>query len=201
MNRLTTTLGSSIACAALLAAGASGALAAKGPGKAKARAKRAVSARIVGYGTLSALSANAATITTPGNTSLSATLAPGASYTARSQAAAIAGLKVGDQVVLRGRSVNGATTVTALGFNTGAFAIGAAAFAGTVGSAGATSLTVTRGTGQSVTVALSSTTRYIVNGTRATTPPALAAGQKVRVLAKRMTDGSIVAVSIWTKTA
>jgi glucose/arabinose dehydrogenase len=198
MSRRITVLGSSLACAIVLSAGASGVFAAKAQAKAKAKA---ASPALVAYGTLSAISATSATVTTPANTTLTITLDPGAVYVARSQGAATGGLHAGEQVAVRGRSVNGNVTASSVAYNTTAFSIGAAELAGKVASTASGSITLTRANGQNATVTVNTTTKYFVNGKRVATAPALAPGQRIVVAAKRMTDGAFVALSVRTKSA
>jgi hypothetical protein len=148
------------------------------------------------FGTLSAISATSVTVATPSNTSVTATLDAQATYTARSQAAAVAGLKTGDQVAVRGSSVNGTTTARGLDYDTKPFAATAVRYTGTVSSSTGNSLSLTTASGQAVTVQLTSTTTYVVNGAKASSRPTFSANQQVRVSVAQMTDGSLVAQSV-----
>ena len=98
MSRRITALGASLVCAVALAAGTAGVFA--------ATAKPALP-WIVAYGTLTSLNGNAATLTTPSNSTLNIALDPNAVFVARSEGAATGGLHVGEQVAVRGRSLNG----------------------------------------------------------------------------------------------
>jgi hypothetical protein len=208
MSRFTMTAGAAIAAAALLSTGATGVFAAKGTAAHAAKAAKGgkgvatrVGAGMVAYGTLTTLNAGSAVVATPSNGSLTVTLAAGATYTARSQAAATAGLKTGDQVALRGTSVNGAVTARAVIYDTTPFAIGAAALTGTVASSTPTSLSVTTAAGKSVTVQLTGTTRYRVGGKAAASAPTFTANERVQVVAQLLTDGTVVARVVATKAA
>ncbi len=176
MPSIKTIVGTFIAIAVLLCGGVT-AVAARGGGFHGGGGQG-----LVGYGTLTTISAN----------SITATLDPQATYTARSQAAAVAGLKSGNHVALRGRSVNGVVTVRAVDFDTTAFAAAILRYTGTVSSSTANSLTITAG-GQTVTVQLNADTQYVVNGSLTSTRPTFAANQRVRVEAAQMTNGNLVA--------
>jgi hypothetical protein len=196
MFRVKTIIGTALVSTALLAASVTAVLA-HGGGGFPGRGGQG----LIGYGTLSTLSASSVTITTPSNASLTATLDAQATYTAHSQAAATAGLKSGDQVALRGSSVNGATTARGLDYDTKPFAAASVRYTGTVSSSSASSLTLTTSGGQSVTVQLTNSTTYVVNGTKASSKPTFAANQQVRVSATLMTDGSLVARSVSTSSS
>lgn len=187
MLRFKTLVGISIALAGVLAASVSGVLAARGPGHQGNGGQG-----LVGYGTLSSISAGSATIATPNNGSLTVTLASQATYTARSQAAATAGLKTGVQVAAYGSSVNGVATARSLDYDASPFVAVTLRYTGTVASSSASALTLTTSNG-SVTVQLTSATRYQVNGATSSTAPAFNTGQQVRVSAAQYTDGSLVA--------
>ena len=194
MPSIKTIVGTFIAIAVLLCGGVT-AVAARGGGFHGGGGQG-----LVGYGTLTTISANSITVATPGNTSLTATLDPQATYTARSQAAAVAGLKSGNHVALRGRSVNGVVTVRAVDFDATAFAAAILRYTGTVSSSTANSLTITAG-GQTVTVQLNADTQYVVNGSLTSTRPTFAANQRVRVEAAQMTNGNLVARIVSVATA
>jgi hypothetical protein len=187
MSRRITALGVSLVCAAALAAGTAGVFAAT---------VRPAVPRIVAYGTLTSLNGNAATLTTPGNAVLNVALDPHAVFVARSEGAATGGLHVGEQVAVRGRSVNGDITATSIAFNTSSFSIGAMTIAGTVGSITPNAITVSRHDGQTSTVTLATDTKYFVNGKRVASEPAIVVGEKLSLVAKRMTDGSFVAATV-----
>ena len=192
MSRVKTFISASLVAVALLAVGVSGVFA-NGRGGGFFGGGRG---GVTGFGTLSSLSATSVTIATPSNGSLTATLDAAATYTARSQAAAVAGLKTGVQVAVHGSSVNGTTTVRSLEYDTKPFAATIVRYTGTVASSTATSLTLTTTGGQSVTVQTNSNTRYIVGTAKASSRPTFAANQQVRVSAAQMTDGSLVAQSV-----
>jgi hypothetical protein len=199
MHRFKTLIGPSLLGAALLGAGVTGVLAAKGPGGPGAGASRGGgSGGLIAFGTLGALTGTGATITTPGNTSVSVTLPATGAFTARSLAAATAGLKTGDQVAVRGTSVNGTNTASGLEYDTTAFVAATIRYTGTVSAATATSLTVTTTGGSSVTVQLDPSTRYGAAGAAA---PTFASGQQVQVLAAQYTDGRLVAQQVRIPTA
>jgi hypothetical protein len=192
MSRLKTIIGPSIAGVALLAAGVSGVLAARGPGHGAGGAGLGGGA-LVGYGTLSAISATGATIATPNNSNLTVTFTSQATYTAHSQGAATAGLKSGQQVAVYGTSVNGTVTAGRLDYDTTPFVAGTVRYTGTVSSSSASSLSLTTSSGQTITVQLTSTTRYGIGKASSTTAPTFSANQQVRVTAAQYTDGSLVA--------
>lgn len=194
MSRVKTIVGTALVGTALLAGSVSAAFAHGGGGGFGGRG----GGGLVGYGTLSTISATSVTIATPNNGSLTATLDSQATYTAHSQGAATAGLKSGMQVALRGSSINGTVTARGLDYDTTPFAAASVRYTGTVSSSSASSLTLTTASGQSVTVQLTSSTTYVVNGTKASSKPTFAANQQVRVSATLMTDGSLVARSIST---
>lgn len=152
------------------------------------------------FGTLSTLSATSAVITAPpvsGSTtgaSHTATLAKNTVYTARSQAAAIAGIKTGDAVAVYGYYSNGAVARSIV-YDTAPFALaGVRLVSGKLASAPTSgAFTLTLASGKSITIQTSSATIYVVKGKRATTAPALAAGQAARALVQEMTNGTYVA--------
>lgn len=196
MLRFRRILGPSIASAALLGATVTGVFAAHG-----GFGGGGEQGGLVGYGTLSSISATSITIATPGGSSLTATLGANATYTARSQGAATGGLVTGDQIALHGSSVNGAATANSVDYDTAVFAAATVRYTGTVSSSSATSLTLSTASGQSVTVQLNSSTAYAVNGTKSTTAPTFTPGQQVRVQAAQMTDGTLVAKSVSATTS
>lgn len=191
MHRFKTLLGTSILGTALLGAGVTGVLAAKGPGHHGAGPNRG--GGLIAYGTLGALSGTSATVNAPNNSNVTVTLNANGAFTARSLAAATAGLKTGDQVAVHGSSVNGAATASALEYDTKPFVAATVRYTGTVSSSSTTSLTLTTASGTSVTVQLTSATRYGANGATSATAPAFTSGQQVQVLAAQYTDGSLVA--------
>jgi hypothetical protein len=191
MSRFAKLIGAAAAAVAVVGAGASGVLAARGPAHAAAGGQA-----LVGYGTLSSLTATGATIATPNNGSLTVTLNTGARYTAHSQAAATAGLKPGVQVAVYGTSINGTAAAGRLDYDTIAFPAAVFQYTGTVTSASSTSLSLTTASGQSVTVQITSATRYGSGLAASGATPTFTANQQVRVAAAQYTDGSLVAQTI-----
>src|SRR3954463_1544040 len=113
-------LGTALMGATLVTGTAAGAFAHGGGGRGGAGG-----GGLTAYGTLRSISANSITVATPSNGAITATLAATTTYTARSQAAALAGLKTGNSVAVRGSSVNGTNTVRSVEFDTAAFAAAA----------------------------------------------------------------------------
>jgi frataxin-like iron-binding protein CyaY len=71
---------------------------------------------------------------------------------------------------------------------------------GTLASSGNGTLTITTKTG-AVTVQVNATTRYVVNGQKAAAAPTFTANEKIRVIALKQADGSLVASVVATGTA
>lgn len=192
MSRFTTAIGVSLIGATLLAP--AGALAAKA-GPAAGAAAKAANRALLATGTLTAKDASTATIATPANGTITVKLAPKTRFVSKDAAAKTAGLQVNDQVAVYGNK----TTATArvVRFDTVAFALpGRIRLAGKAVLA-ANGITVTSKAGKTVTVTVGPKTRIRVAGAAATALPAtLAANQKVRVVARQYTDGSVVAAAI-----
>jgi hypothetical protein len=207
MSRFTTLLGTSVACAALAVAIPGGVLAAKGGNGAAKHAARAAlqapkpkrgnAAGNVAFGTLSGLSSTSATITTPGNTPVTVTIAAGTRFVANSFAAATAGLKNGEQVVASVAFNNGVTRARSIIYDTAAFNLpGQIRVTGTISSTGSGSFVLKLASGQTLTVTTNAQTRYVVGGKLATAAPALSANQTVQVLGQLRTDGTFVARAV-----
>jgi hypothetical protein len=158
-----------------------------------AQLQKAAAGRAIAFGTLQTAGTNSITITTVGNTSLTVNLVAKAKVTARTQAAAAAGYKAGDQVLVYGAYRNGFTGTNVV-YDTAAFPVpGAARVAGKVATSSAQSLTVTLANNTSTQVQLGATTRYYVNGAASATAPTFTTGERVTVLAQQQTDGSLAA--------
>src|SRR5690348_4966998 len=69
--------------------------------------QKQASGRAIAFGTLTGTGTNSITLGIPGNTSLTVALVAKAKVTARTQTAAAAGYKTGDQVLVYGRYRNG----------------------------------------------------------------------------------------------
>lgn len=151
--------------------------------------------RNVVLGTLTSFNETSATITTPSGTTATVALAAGTRYVAHRQAAAIAGLKTGEQVAVSTVTKGTTTQAAVLEFDTAPFGV-SVRFAGTASSSTSTSLTVAIAGGGTVTVQLNGSTTYRVNGTKATSLPATVQNQPVVVDAQAMTNGGIVARTV-----
>jgi len=114
-------------------------------------------------------------------------LLPVTRYAARSAAAASAGLKVGDQVAVYGRQQT--KVATRIVFDTAPFLLpGVNRLTGTVASTSDNTLMVMLTNGSTVTVQLTATTRYRMQGRLLPQPPTLIDGTRVNITGRQMTD-------------
>jgi hypothetical protein len=149
--------------------------------------------RAIAFGTLTSTGTNSVTISTPGQSSLTIPLVAKAKVTARTQAAAAAGYKTGDQVLVNGTYRNGFVGRSVV-YDTAAFPVpGVERIAGKVSASSAQSLTVTLANSSSAQVQLGTATRYFNNGVPASAAPTFTSGERVTVLAQEQTDGSLLA--------
>ena len=124
--------------------------------------------------------------------------ATGATITKGGQTMAISDLKVGDRITLREARQSDGTykiaTIQVLAPTTGAGS--RASVLGTVASKSATSIVVTATDGKTVTVNVSSTTRYSVRGVASPTLNDVAVGDRIAAQGTLNSDGSVTATVV-----
>jgi hypothetical protein len=196
MNGIKGTAAGLAICAAVVAAtplATQAAQAHKGvkPQKTSTTAKAQKNSISILLGSLQALSATSATVTR-GTTSTTVALSANTRYVAHSQAAAIGGLKQGEQVAVIVRTGKTGPEAAQLIYDTVPFGV-AQRYSGTVAASTSTSLTLNLTATTSVTLQLNASTRYRVNGVSVTTAPGFLANAAVTVEAEYLTTGATVA--------
>lgn len=200
MTRVKTAAASALLGAALVGAlPAAGAFAARPSAASTAltnvtkQLQKQANAHAIVFGTLTAIGANSATVSTPKGGSLTVNLIAKVRTTPRNQAAAAAGYKTGDQVLILGAYRNGFTG-SVIQYDTAAFPTPVfTRLNGKVSTSSSQSLTVGLASNQTSQVQLGTTTRFFLNGKASATAPTFTANEKVVVLAQEQTDGSLMA--------
>lgn len=172
------------------------------PGAAMAaqhQAKKPVEGRV--FGTLQSLSSNQAVITTKlGN--ITVFLKPIIQYVTYDQAAATAGLQIGDDVVAHGTYADGTLHADRLRYDNVPFVVtGAERFAGTYVSSDSTAntLTIQLTKGRSITFSTDGNTKYFDHGQPLTAPPTYTPGENIAVWAREYSNQVWVAVRVNVK--
>lgn len=193
MSRITTSLGAAIIGASMIAAVPAGVFAATGtttPAK-HAHAKMLAHRRPFVYGQLTAKTDATATITSPVKGSVTVNLTAKTRFGSRDAAAKTAGIAVNDYVAVYGNRKKAIARIVR--FDTVPFALPGRVRVAGAATATTSGLTVTLKSGKTVNVNFATKTHFRVNGKRASALPVLVSGQRVRVLGRRFTDGSVVA--------
>ena len=141
-------------------------------------------------GTVTAVTSTSVTISQGGNSTKTLTLTGATTFTQGGAAATSSALVVGVRITAQG-TVDSAGNFTATTVN-----ISAAAVRGTVASKTATTIVVTTAPGKTVTVNVSSTTKYVVRGVTAPTLNDVAVGSFVAAAGTLNADGSLSAATV-----
>ncbi len=189
MNRFKTTSLTLLAAGALLAALPAGSYAAKGTHKG-AHATKAPRVRV--HGKIATVGTESLGVTVKGGTTVTVDFTSSTRFRYNGQPASTApAFSAGEILSAVGRTnADGSVAAKRLGV------INRLGIAGKVAQVGTGTLTITSKSGASVTVSLTSKTRYLVNGALSATAPTFTTGEKIRVLALKNADGSLTARGI-----
>ena len=141
-------------------------------------------------GTVTAVTSGSVTISQPGGSTKTLTLTGSTTYTQGGAAATSSALVVGVRITAQG-TVDSSGNFTAATVN-----ISAAAVRGTVASKTATTIVVTTSPGKTVTINVSSTTKYMVRGITAPTLNDVATGAFIVATGTLSADGSLSATNV-----
>jgi hypothetical protein len=141
-------------------------------------------------GTVTAVTSGSVTISQGGNSTKTLTVTGSTTYKQGGAAASASALVVGVRITAQG-TVDSAGNFTATTIN-----ISAAAVRGTVAGKTATTIVVTTSPGKTVTVNVSSSTKYVVRGVTAPTLSDVAAGAFVVASGTLNADGSLNATNV-----
>jgi hypothetical protein len=148
------------------------------------------------FGRLESITATNAIISTKVG-DIKVLLEPIVAYVSYDQAAALAGLKAGDQVDASGTYGDGTLHVDRMRYDTVAFPIsGLIRFDGRYSASTATTLTLTLKRKAMITFNLDANTRYFENGHRLAGPPPFIRGERVVVWAREFSDQSWLAAIV-----
>jgi hypothetical protein len=141
-------------------------------------------------GTVTAVAANSVTISQPNGQTRTLTLTGSTTYSLAGASTSQSALVVGVRIVARG-SVDSSGNFTAA-----AVAIQPSVVQGVVASKTATTITVTTAAGKSVTVNVTSSTRYSVRGVASANLDSVAVGYRIAVQGTLNPDGSLNATIV-----
>jgi hypothetical protein len=141
-------------------------------------------------GTVTAVTSGSVTISQGGNATKTLTITGSTTYTQGGAAATSSALVVGVRITAQG-TVDSAGNFTATTIN-----IAASAVRGTVASKTATTIVVTTAPGKTVTVNVTSSTKYVVRGVTAPTLNDVAVGSFVAASGTLNADGSLNATTV-----
>jgi len=144
-------------------------------------------------GTVSASASGSLTITPKTGSAVTVTLDAKTRYIVNGVASSTAPTFTNGEKVLVGAIKNSDGSLTARVVATGVRNPNAVRLIGTISAVGSSSLTLTGKNGQSATVALTSSTKYRVNGQVSSTAPTFTVGEKAVVAATKNSDGSLTA--------
>jgi hypothetical protein len=141
-------------------------------------------------GTVTAVSSGSVTITQSGGSSKTLTLTGSTTYTEAGATVSASALVVGDRITAQG------TVDSAGNFTATAVTISPSSVQGTVASKTATTIVVTTTAGKTVTVDVSSATKYSVRGISAPTLANVAVGDRIMAQGTLNADGSLTATMV-----
>lgn len=141
-------------------------------------------------GTVTAVGSNSVTISQPNGSTRTLTLTGSTTYTMGGATAAQSALVVGARIVARG-TVDSSGSFTATAVN-----IQPAQVLGTVASKTSSTIVVTTGAGKTVTVNVSSSTKYSVRGVASATLDSVAVGYTIQAQGTLNADGSLTATVV-----
>ncbi|MGA2513922.1 MAG: DUF5666 domain-containing protein [Candidatus Limnocylindrales bacterium] len=141
-------------------------------------------------GTVTAVGSGSVTITQPGGASRTLTLTAATTYSEAGATVSRSALVVGARISARG------TVDSAGNFTATAVTIAPSSVSGTVAGKTASTIVVTTAAGKTVTVDVSSTTRYAVRGVSAATLADVAVGDRISASGTLNADGSLNATSV-----
>jgi hypothetical protein len=148
------------------------------------------------FGTVASTSTSGATIQTPSGGNVAISFTSKTHFKARSAEGTTAGFKAGDDVYAVGQYING-FTASNVQYDVTPFAVPLPVqYKGTLASTSGGTLKITTKSGQSVTVATGSTTKFTINGQKSTTLPTIPSGLTLTVQAQTLTDGTLRAKNV-----
>lgn len=196
MRRTNMTVAGLVAGGALLLALPGASLASGHTNAATKTAHQATAQRGLLLGSLGSLTASSAVVNIAGGSPTTVSVGAYTRYIAHTQAAAIAGLKSGEQVAVRTVTTAAGVKAGAIEYDTVAFGVPARVVGTITGGTPGSTLTITPASGAPVTVQLNTSTKYVVNGTRVSGLTSIPTNQVAMVSALQMTTGGTVASTV-----
>jgi hypothetical protein len=147
-------------------------------------------------GTLGTLTTAGAVINVSGGSPTPLSVGNYTRYIGHTQAAAIAGLRTGEQVAVRTLTSSAGTRAVSIEFDTAPFGLSSHIVGTITGGTVGSSLSITPASGTPVTVQLTGSTKYLVNGSKVNGLTSIPANQQAVVSFLRMTTGGTVATTV-----